>query len=408
MNPGAIDQGGIIPEVSPSAAQRVSDLAKDILRAIDEGEDFEDNLPEIEESTEEARIEPFDQGFPGFGEGEDEIYNPIIDRVIERGTETIAFYKSFRHVNRNPAKGYWGIFFIKPRVFRLIRDAEIDTNESFQSCFVATTNFLYGHEIYHYKIDALCLQHEADARVPIYGPYRRLIRGQPISHWWEEAVANHYGLSVFEPTTRHSNAFPALKQFYRDLVAASPGAYAAGFHQSVLKESGARGDLATQLTAYLRALQMGMSQSQLRLVEEVFFAQTKLQYHKSVGLKNDPDLSESLALRNCPTYWISWYRGSVMIPFRGGAISRAEMINGYIERYLRGSRESKTDHEYYRIDNGEKVKIPNSHHKEMLSHEFKNILLKSGLTGCQFHAERKRTEKWSKFSPRSNPLPARL
>lgn len=61
----------------------------------------------------------------------------------------------------------------------------------------------------------------------------------------------------------------------------------------------------------------------------------------------------------------------------------------------------KTDHDFFIIDNGEKVKFPNLHVKDTQTHELKNILFKAGMTNREFVLERQRTKFWKKDCPRS-------
>ena len=42
-----------------------------------------------------------------------EAYDGVAGRIIDGGLDCIAFYKSFRHVRSKPARGRWGIFFIR-------------------------------------------------------------------------------------------------------------------------------------------------------------------------------------------------------------------------------------------------------------------------------------------------------
>ena len=53
--------------------------------------------------------------------------------------------------------------------------------------------------------------------------------------------------------------------------------------------------------------------------------------------------------------------------------SRWRAPSQFVERYLSGKK-TRTDHDYYTIDNGEKVKFPNPHDKEVRSYELKGTL----------------------------------
>ena len=54
----------------------------------------------------------------------------------------------------------------------------------------------------------------------------------------------------------------------------------------------------------------------------------------------------------------------------------------------------RTDHRYYTIDNGQKIKVPNPHAKNVALHEFSNIIKKAGLKQKEFYKERERTRVW--------------
>ena len=56
----------------------------------------------------------------------------------------------------------------------------------------------------------------------------------------------------------------------------------------------------------------------------------------------------------------------------------------YVCGYLDGSFLERTDHDYYRIDNGEKVKVPNPHDKTVRGYELKGTLHKAGMTHKEF------------------------
>ena len=75
---------------------------------------------------------------------------------------------------------------------------------------------------------------------------------------------------------------------------------------------------------------------------------------------------------------------------------------------MAGVQDHHSDHNYYRIDNGEKVKLPNPHSPDLTYREFHNIIGKAGMTSLQFYKERERTSVWRKEVPRSPVLPARF
>ena len=88
--------------------------------------------------------------------------------------------------------------------------------------------------------------------------------------------------------------------------------------------------------------------------------------------------------------------------------SVAEINNDFVKRYLAGVEDHHSDHSYYRIDNGEKVKLPNPHRVDLTDREFHNIICKAGMTSPQFYRERNRTSVWRKGVPRTPVLPPRI
>ena len=88
----------------------------------------------------------------------------------------------------------------------------------------------------------------------------------------------------------------------------------------------------------------------------------------------DRALCASLSLKECPVYWIT-------LPKKNGAdipylqsIAVSEIENQFVSKYLKGMEVRRTDHKFYKIDNGAEIKIPNNHSKNLKPWEFKNII----------------------------------
>ena len=306
----------------------------------------------------------------------------------------MAFYKSFRDVLRAPARKRWGIFFIKRRCVALATDMSFSTGESFADCLDALAAFLYSHELYHYRFDAHCLQMEATGGLPVYRPYRRLVANRPINEWHEASIANFYGLKAVQPSPKFSYPQPICDYLW-DLVANSPGAYAGGIDK---QQRPRKEHMAQQASAAFG--NAGPS---------VWQELVKSTIRTGLGLSKprESKLSSYLHLDNCPVYWIDWVRGgrSILAPY---VASVSEINNDFIKRYLAGVQHHHSDHSFYRIDNGEKVKLPNPHRADLTNREFHNIIGKAGLTSPQFYKERERTSVWRKGAPRSPVLPPRF
>ena len=397
---------GQIPSHNPRAASEVADAARHVERLLhddldsdnskDSG-DFPQTGVDIPAEDDQAVVDEIDSSsIPGRPLNDDESHDGATGGVVERGIEYLAFYKSFRDVMRTPARNRWGIFFIKRRCVALATDMSFSTGESFVDCLDGLAAFLYSHELYHYRFDAHCLQMESTGGLPVYRPYRRLVASRPINEWHEESIATFYGLKALLPTG--TNSYPqSICDFLRDRVANSPGAYAGGI-DSLKQQSVRKDQMAQQAGAAFNKSGPTVWQS---LVESTIRAGMGLSKQREAAL------SYFLHLNNCPVYWIDWVKGgkSVLVPY---VASVSEIKNDFIKRYLAGVQDHHSDHSFYRIDNGEKVKLPNPHRADLTNPEFHNIIGKAGLTSPQFYKERERTSVWRKSVPRSPVLPPRF
>jgi hypothetical protein len=393
----------ISPPLNLNASKKIPKIAEDIEKQIDprilEESNKDDSLTSVArefEDGDKVLIEPIDGLDPFDDLNEGSQHGSGIERVLDDGFEALAFYKSFRYLNQNPAPGYWGIFYIKPRVIALSKEIKLDLGINAGKCLEELLKLLYGHEIYHYKVDATCLQHESFSAKLFYRPYRSYVGSLPMSDWWEEAVANHYGLHGIEE---------AFKNYFESLVKNSPGAYSKGLYKDDGLPGTPRAFLAGQIT---NAIPGGCSGWGANLMEDILFNELKLTGFRPAGRMQkwdgDRSLSRDLALKNCPQYWISWNRGGKVIDNLLSP-SLHEVKKDFIQKYLAGELiPKKSDHEYFRIDNGEQIKCPNPHNKDVMSWEFKNIVFKAGMKIKDFWVERKITGIWKKNVPRSNPL----
>ena len=408
---------GQIPKPNPHAASDIADAARHVENSLDKASEPDDptdsdrfprpgvDVPSADDAQEVVEeVNP--DSVPVAQEQDEERHEGAVGGVVEGGVEYLAFYKSFRDVMSAPARKRWGIFFIKKRCFALATDMSFSTGESFADCLDALAAFLYTHELYHYRFDAHCLQMEATGGLPVYKPYRRLVGNLPIDEWHEESIANFYGLKAVQPREVQSSqkfSYPQpIFEYLCDLVANSPGAYAGGFVDTAIDrlkgkepQMSRKEDMAQQANAAFGNAGPAAWQD---LVKSTIRS----------GMNFPTITLESfLRLDNCPVYWIDWVKGgkSVLVPY---AVSVAEISKDFIKRYLAGVPDHHSDHSYYRIDNGELVKLPNPHRPDLTDPELHNIIGKAGMTSPQFHSERKRTSKWRKNVPRSEVLPPRF
>ncbi|MEO5367456.1 MAG: hypothetical protein H7831_14120 [Magnetococcus sp. WYHC-3] len=395
----------IIPPLDHSSSQKIPQLASDIERDAtnyyeEEGRD-PTNFPEIPEQSEYPEITPFEELDVLSSSGGE--YNPAIDKILDGGTDQVAFYKSFRFIDKKPFAGYWGIFLLHDRVVSLIKDLELDTQQDVATCAKHTLRFLYGHEIYHFKVDAICLQAETLQGSLIYRPYLQHIKGRPMSEWWEEALANYYGLSYLRaPGGRESAPENTVADFFNALVRSSPGAYALGVLPMRFNYQ-PRQDLIRQLKTYYKLA--GHSLSHGYLIESLLANQLKLDGYKTLS-KGDPQLSRALQLNKCPVYWVRWRtKSGIYTKFRGSSVPLAEVEKDFVQRYCSGTLIRSTKHAFYKIDNEAVVQMPNPHLKETKGFELKNIVNQAGLTVFEFHERRRQTLRWRRDTPREKALP---
>jgi hypothetical protein len=307
----------------------------------------------------------------------------VFEGIGEEGWETLAFYKSFRYINSEPIKGKWGVFFIKDLFLDLVAQIAGDTGLTNSLAYRALVRKVYTHELFHYHIDAICLQKEAYSQGLIYRPYRALTSALPISEWYEESLANYYGLLRLKRDYGLPNE---LRDYIHRLVLLAPGAYALGGSSNC---SWPRRQLAMQLSASMKTAGVPMSTSVI--LEQRMYLDTRFSSSDILVPFLNPDF--------VPVYWVSapWLSGATPAYH---AVKLTEIESGFIKKYLQGSYLGKTKHDFYRIDNGEKVKLPNPHDKDIRSYEFDNIRKKAGLTSIDFAEARKQTEQWTKNVPR--------
>jgi len=272
----------------------------------------------------------------------------------------------------------------------------LDTGESFSLSLEALVELLYAHELYHYKIDAHCLQTESTGGALIYRPYRHLVRSLPMDEWYEESVANRYGLAALE-RDEAMHLPSSLKALLHQIVASSPGAYRQGIHRG----QSLRKDLISE-----QASQHFARHARLQPLQDL--ARSTIRSGANLRRPVDQTLGTLLKLDFCPVYWIDWVKQGLSV-IRPLTVSVKEVRNEFVERYLSGRLDHRSDHEYYKIDNGELVKIPNAHDKDIRGYELKNIAGKAGMTLADYEAARRATLGWKKHVPRAEivgPLPA--
>lgn len=307
----------------------------------------------------------------------------VEDGVLSSGLEALAFYKSIHHKNSPPFRGKWGIYVFDYALGYLQSDIE----EFYPGRFTLSERIdaafwlLYFHERFHYRFDRWAISLESATTKPLYENYRNGVYRSfhPNIFIYEESLANLHSLS--------SIARYGIHDFAKEFMLSQPGAYSniIGIDRELF-----RSRLAAQLL-HGRASILGVPASGLP-------EHSQYLAHPKDGKHLD---------KECPTFIIRGFSASRFVVPSITLPTVREIAGGYLAKYLDG-REIQTDHRYFVIDNGEKVKCPNPHNKILKLREFDNIVKKSGITKDEYFKERARTKKWKKDVPRHNPKPSLL
>ena len=315
------------------------------------------------------------------------------------GIDVLAFYKSFRFVNLPPFRGKWGIFLLDAGIEGLTYDLmSLLPNEPRTEVRKFSRDVLLAHERYHFWIDAWALGQELTPLIPpLLKKYEYYLNGKRSVELTpddiEESLANHYlykKLSRKKLASGRSTA-AALKAVLLD----SPSPYSDCFFDAI-ERTKREGLLAS-------AVANGKSPVLARVLSML----------TNGGIEPFPLLSASIKPVNlehpiagaykCPIYVVktSGY-ASLVSPFQG---PKLEELERFITKYLNGKETEFTDHAYYRIDNGRKVKFPNSHDSEARGYELKGILHKAGMTHKEYKSAEQQTKNWTIDCPRSPAKP---
>ncbi|MDF1730800.1 MAG: hypothetical protein P1U49_04795 [Minwuia sp.] len=316
----------------------------------------------------------------------------------EIGLDVLAFYKSFRFLDRPPFRGQWGIFLLDQGIATVASE--------FQATALGMPRWeaerlaqqtLIEHERYHFWIDAWTLSEELTPhprmrfkRYEYYLAHRAalaLSKGD-----FEESLANHYAFRRLSRTRLSDGSGPA--RLLRRLFSSCPEPYS-NFDldpPSRLKMEGS-------LAGGLRQGVSGVAYMFLSVDRQVSGIGQVLANTLRLDTRSFP-LNDPTA---CPIYNVNdVHFVSRVRPFQ--APDRAE-FRRFVEAYLDGSIVRHTDHEFFKIDNGETIKFPNPHVKTIKRHERNNILFKAGMRDPEYRREREATKVWKRGCPRPEPRP---
>jgi len=167
----------------------------------------------------------------------------------------------------------------------------------------------------------------------------------------------------------------------------------------------------SQPGAYSNIIGINREDFLARLAAQIFFGRSQI---LSSPIRQLPEHVQFIAnAKNekaldsfCPVYIVSGFSASRFVNPSITLPKLSEMEHGFIRSYLNGREGKKTDHKYFTIDNGQRLKFPNPHRKNVKLCEFSNIIKKAGLVQKDFYTEREKTKVWKKNVPRSEIKPS--
>ncbi len=298
--------------------------------------------------------------------------------VLGSGLECMAFYKSIRHESAPPLPRFWGIFIFDYAVSYLANEItefysrQISANDAIRAALA----FLYFHERFHFRFDAWAISQESSTGLPLYENYRNGVYRSfhPSEYVYEETLANLHALASIRSFGVHS--------FCKQFVLSQPGAYS-----NIEKET--RQEFLARLAAQLfHGRGQFLPSPHFVLPEHVGYIA-----HHSASAQLDGE---------CPVYLLQGVSPSRFLIPNISLPAISEIENGFLRKYLAGE-EIQTDHKYFKIDNGEKIKCPNPHKKNVRLNEFNNIVGKAGLRTNEYFEQRQKTKGWRKEVPRPFP-----
>lgn len=341
---------------------------------------------------------------PGIEELDDREAAIYRDAVETGGLDVFAFYKSFRFRDTPPFPGKWGIFLLRSGVTaltRLLEDAAFDPDygePSRTELYEVAKDLLVRHEEYHFWIDVWALQQEMLPHSDQKKRYERYLveRAMPLlfDDDIEESLANHHAYEGLRGR-RFSSGHTAASAI-RDVLSLGPGPYGHFDFKPVIRQR-----LESRLAVAVSNGRAVTPSDMTYAFEHGGLPSVVVSETLRPPRRDNP----LVGARNCPRHFVwSAHYSALLLPFLAPSRNEART---FITEFLDGVSEGATDHEFFKIDNGEKVKFPNPHQKDLKLHEFKNILYKAGMNPAEYRREREVTQHWRKKCPRSPVKPAR-
>lgn len=345
--------------------------------------------------TEDEDVSPF--GFPGLGPVDSEAVDAARSVVQEIGVDALAFYKSFRFKNRAPFPGRWGTFLIDAGIMAVAQEFRSQKRPPTQhEAEQLSFQTLLQHERYHFWVDVWALGQEI---LPLHAQWKRYeyyLEARPAFELTEaddeECLANFYVIRRLRDVRLADGS--SATRFVRRFFAQCPVPYShfvLDARRRAIRERCLAGAVVNG--SHGPAILLGGEDRHAKDIGQVLARGIRPSW------SSYPFAPHAL----CPTYIVHdrGYAARVK-PFQGP--DRAE-FKRFVVSYLAGQELRQTDHVFYKIDNGEKIKFPNPHEKEIRGYELKNVLLKAGMRHPQFVQARRDTNVWKTGCPRPDPQP---
>ena len=318
--------------------------------------------------------------------------------VREAGIDVLAFYKSFRFKDLPPFRGKWGIFLIDAGIASIAAHyLEKRPGLSVIETQQLALKTLVFHERYHFWIDAWSLAREADPfisnnhkKYEYYFEQRQRFAMSSLD--FEESLANYYLMRAISKTSLNDGSHPT--RLVADFLSSCPEPYSL-YRMTVDDRRARERQLAGAIVSGLNVVAVRMAGIDPHAED--------LGRLPASDISFDPRNYPISDVPSCPIFIVrDPLFASRIAPFQRP--DRPE-FKRFITSYLAGSLARKTDHEFFKIDNGEIVKFPNPHEKEIRGYELVNMLTKAGMRRPDYWREKRNTKSWKKGCPRTHLKP---
>lgn len=309
------------------------------------------------------------------------------------GLDVLAFYKSFRYIAHPPFPGTWGVFLIDAGIEGLTRNLrDLAPAVPYSELRQLALETLLTHERYHFWIDAWALGQEITpligSKYKRYTYYLEATRTIALTEFdYEESLANYYTFQKLRrrPLPDGSTVAGILRQVLR----AAPVPYSDCFFDlddRVQREGFLALAVANGTDPHFVILDNAVAHAPAQPTVLSASIQPTKRWHPVAGAPQ------------CPVNFVKAAQYSTLVQYFQGP--KLGEFRQFITNYLAGTPLPRSDHEFFQIDNGERVKFPNPHDKEVRSYELTGTLHKAGMAPKEFFDARTKTNFWKRNCPR--------